>query len=96
MGRRVLYLLLITLLYTHKRKTTMDSISIRYSLKWQHKTHTHYQWSNCGKLFNVKSGRQVKKVLNGGSIGYWIAGNFITLKELRSQIQSIEKEYCPF
>jgi hypothetical protein len=65
----------------------MDRISVNYDLKWRHKMHNHYQWSTCGKLFNTKSGRKIKKTVNGRSVGYWIKGNFITLNNLRSQLE---------
>jgi hypothetical protein len=72
------------------------TISVNYTLIWQHKEQTNYQWTKCGKLFNVKTGRQIKKVYNGGSIGYNIAGKFLTLTELRKQLVKIEDVYCPF
>ena len=75
----------------------MKTISITYDLKWQHRTHNHYQWSKCGKLFNIKTNRQIKKVVNGRSVGYWIKGNFFTLNNLKDQLELIPKEeYCPF
>ncbi|MFL1896761.1 hypothetical protein ACJRPK_13730 [Aquimarina sp. 2-A2] len=74
----------------------MNLISVNYSLKWQHKTHTHYKWSVCGKLFNARTGRKIKKTVNGRSIGYWIKGEFITLNNLRSQLELIPKQETPF
>jgi hypothetical protein len=74
----------------------MNRISVNYSLKWQLKTDYKYQWSECGKLFNVKTGREVKKTLNGGSKGYWINCKFVTLEKLKSEIKLIEKLTTPF
>ena len=74
----------------------METISVNYSLKWEHTEHTYYKWSACGKLFNTKTNRQIKKTICGGSIGYWIDGNFTTLTKLRLQLRLIKKEYCPF
>ena len=74
----------------------MNSISVSYNLKWQIKNRPYYKWSECGKLFNTQTGRQIKKVLNGGSIGYWIAGEFITLKNLRPKLEKIPIEILPF
>jgi len=68
----------------------MQTISIKYSLIWQIKFAPHYKWSACKKLFNVRTGRQVKKVLNGGSVGYWIAGKFYSLKKLK-ELKLVEK-----
>ena len=74
----------------------MNSISVNYVLKWQCKFANHYKWSKCGKLFNMKTGKQIKKTLNGGSVGYWIASKFYTLNALKSQVELIPKEQTPF
>lgn len=74
----------------------MQTISIRYALKWQLKGNEKYKWSECGKLFNTNTGRMKKKTVNGGSVGYWIGGNFIILKKLREQLELIPKEKLPF
>ena len=73
-----------------------NTISITYTLKWRLKTDTNYQWSECGKLFNVCRGRLKKKVVNGGVAGYWIGRKFIPLSKLRSQLELIPKENLPF
>lgn len=72
-------------------------ISKHYDLKWQVKFATHYQFSSCKKLFNIQTKREIKKVINGGSIGYCINGKFYSLTFLRNYIEKIpKKEYCPF
>lgn len=35
-------------------------------------------------------------VLNGGSLGFWIAGNFETLNTLRTKLTKIKEEELPF
>jgi hypothetical protein len=47
-------------------------------------------------MFNAQTGRIKKKVVNGSSIGYWIGRNFITLDNLRKELQLIPKQDCPF
>jgi hypothetical protein len=74
----------------------MNTISVNYHLKWELKTDTKYKWSVCGKLFNTQIGRMKKKVLNGSSIGYWIGRDFITLDNLRKDLQLILKKSTPF
>ena len=75
----------------------MSSISINYDLKWRYKYAHNYQWTSCGKLINVKTGRKLKKTVNGRSVGYWIKGKFLTLNKLRKDLEVIPKvEYCPF
>ena len=68
----------------------MDTISVSYTLKWQYKPLPYYQWSKCGKLFNTRTGRELKKVYNAGSVGYWIKGKFVTLSNLKRQIEIIK------
>lgn len=77
-------------------KTTISTISVKYDLIWQHKDYPQYQFTRCKKCFNVQRGKQVKMVLNGGSIGYWIAGNFETLNSLRNRLIKIIHENLPF
>ena len=31
-----------------------------------------YKWSECKRLINTQTGREIRKVVNGGSIGYCI------------------------
>lgn len=72
-------------------------ISKNYDLKWQITFAKNYQFSECKKLFNIKTRREIKKVVNGGSIGYCINGKFYSVTFLRSHIEKIpKKEYCPF
>ena len=40
--------------------------------------------------------REIKKTVNGYSIGYWIGKKFYTLENLRKQLVKIEKLDCPF
>ena len=72
------------------------TISTTYSLKYQIKGHEYYKVSPCGKVFNCKRGKQIKRVLNGGSVGYWIADKFYTLKQLRTKLEIIKCTKLPF
>jgi hypothetical protein len=72
-------------------------ISKNYDLKWQIKFAPNYKFSTCKKLFNTKTRREIKKIVNGGSIGYCINGKFYSLTFLKNKIEKIvQKEYCPF
>jgi hypothetical protein len=44
----------------------------------------------------MKSGRVIKQVMKGGSIGYIIDSKFYTLKKLSEQLEIIPKEDTPF
>lgn len=73
------------------------SISNTYVLKWQLKDATNYKWSKCGKCFNTQTGREIKKILCGRSIGYCIKGKFKSINTLRKKLELIPKEnYLPF
>lgn len=72
-------------------------ISNSYVLTHQLKTATNYKWTKEGRCFNTKTGREIKKVLCGRSIGYCIKGKFQSANTLRSQLELIsEDEYLPF
>lgn len=56
----------------------------------------HYKFTKFEKLINVKTMREIKKTVNGYSVGYWINKKFYTLENLRKQLVKIEKIDCPF
>lgn len=70
----------------------MNNISVNYDLKWQYKPAPWYKWTTCGKLFNARTGRKIKKTVNGRSVGYWLAGKFCPLSRLRTQLEIIPKK----
>lgn len=65
-------------------------------MKWQIKDCPHYQFSQCGKLFNSKTGKIKKQCYNSGSVGYWIDRKFITIERLRKQLIKIKEVKYPF
>ncbi len=74
----------------------MDSISINYTLVWQLSYDNKYQWSKCGKCFNVKTGRELKKVYQSGCVGYNINSKFKSLTFLKKNLVKINKVKLPF
>lgn len=75
----------------------MQSISINYTLKWQFKNFTHYKITTCKKVINCRTKKIKKACMNGGSIGYWIEGIFITKSKLNEHIELIEQnQKTPF
>ncbi len=74
----------------------MITISKSYDLKWQLKNFPHYKFSSCGKCFNTKRGKEVKRVLIGYTQGFCINGKFRSLKQLRNELVKIEIINCPF
>lgn len=47
-------------------------------------------------LVNLKTGKIIKQVMKGGSIGYVLKGRFYTLTKLRQSLVKISKQDCPF
>ncbi len=74
----------------------MNTISVHYDLKWRYKKHHNYQWTTCCKLINTQTSKVIKKTVNGRSVGYWIKGKFVTLNNLRSDLELIPPETYPF
>lgn len=71
-------------------------ITIKYLCKYRLKNAPNYVFAK-DKCFNVKTGREIKQVYNGGSIGYNIDGRFQSLKKLKTQLEKIPtKEILPF
>lgn len=73
-----------------------NTISINYSAKWIIKDYDKYVVTKCGKVINIQRGKELKRVVKGYSIGYNIAGKFVTLTNLRKQLVKIDDVYCPF
>lgn len=74
----------------------MNSISINYTCKFELSFADNYKFTKCGKCFNFKTGREIKKVYNSGSIGYSINSKFYSLTFLRKNLQKIKINSCPF
>ena len=74
----------------------MTTITQSILFKWKLDFNSDYSWATNGKLYNVKTMREIKKTVNGYSVGYWIGKKFWTLRKLRKHLVKIENEYCPF
>ena len=74
----------------------MNTISVTYSYKWTLDFNSDYVFTDCGKCFNLKRSKQIKKVLRGYSVGYNIASKFYTLTNLRKHLVKIKKQETPF
>ena len=74
----------------------MNSISITYTIKFELDFASNYKWLNNNQCYNIKSGRIIKQVLCGGSIGYIINGKFKSLFHLKKCLQKPSKNILPF
>ena len=70
----------------------MNSISITYRLIKRFKCHNHIQLSPCGKFFNIKTSKEVKLKVNGGSIGIWLdPKTFLIKSKIADNLEVIPK-----
>jgi hypothetical protein len=72
-------------------QTQMQTITANYALKWLVDFAPEYRVTKCGKMFNTRTGRMLKRCYNGGSIGYWIRGKWWPLGKLRARLGLIDK-----
>ena len=75
----------------------MIEFNVRYKAKYRLKDNENYIFSTCGLCFNLKSGKLVKQITKGYTIGYLINGKFKSLEVLRKNLELISKKSnCPF
>lgn len=74
----------------------MTTITKSIVFKWKLDFSDYYQWTTTGKLYNIKTMREINKTVNGYSVGYWIGKKFYTLKNLKQHLVKIEKTNYPF
>lgn len=72
------------------------SISNSYELKYQIIFASDYKVTECGKVFNGKRGKEIKKTICGGSIGWCIKGRFYSQTFLQNQLEEIPNINLPF
>jgi hypothetical protein len=65
----------------------MPYIYLKYSYKYRISFATNYIFTICGKCVNLKTNREIKQVIQGGSIGYSINKKFYSLTFLRTQLE---------
>lgn len=73
------------------------NIICSYKAKWQLRINPNYKWTECKKLINCKTGREIKRTIKGNQAGYWIGKRFIKLSEMKSMVEVIKSiENLPF
>lgn len=72
------------------------TISTTYTLKWGIKNYPIYKVTEKGIVINTLRGTILKRVVNGGSKGYWFGKDFKTLAEISKELIKIEKIKLPF
>ena len=74
----------------------MYSLLNNYDLKWEFVNYPHYKITTCRKIINIKSNNIIKRCVNGGSIGYWIKGNWVNEKNINKGVRLIDRQIIPF
>jgi hypothetical protein len=72
------------------------TISTTYTLKYMVKNYPNYRVTEKGIVINTLRGTILKRVVNGGSKGYWFGKEFKKLSDIRELLIKIEKVKCPF
>ena len=71
-------------------------VQVNFTVKWEFKDFPHYKISTCKKIINCKTGKIIKCTKSGGSIGYFINGNFFKKSDINKHIQVIKLNKLPF
>ena len=66
--------------------------TVNIKAKWQLKGKENYVWAEDKRLYNLRTGRMIKKTLKGLTPGYWIGKTFIKLVDLKSLVELIPKQ----
>jgi hypothetical protein len=74
----------------------MPIISINYIAKWQLKSAPNYWFTKCQKCYNTKSGKLIKQVMKGSTIGYVISSKFVSISNIKKDLELIPKTITPF
>lgn len=71
------------------------SISKTYVLKWQLSTSPNYKFTQDGRCINTLTGREIKRILVGRSIGFCVP-KFKSLNTIRNNLEKIPNLELPF
>jgi hypothetical protein len=74
----------------------MLTFTTKHIAKYRIKNNTHIVFSTDKLCYNIKSGRVLKQILKGSTIGYVIEGKFKSLTFLKTQLEKIPVNKMPF
>lgn len=72
----------------------MTTITKSIIFKWN--LLDRYGVTSDGKIYNRQTMRQIKRTVNGYTVGYWLNGKFYTPARINTLAEKITKQYCPF
>jgi hypothetical protein len=81
---------------TNTNTHQMPIISINYIAKWQLKSAPNYWFTSCQKCYNTKSGKLINQVMKGSTIGYVINSKFVSIINIKKDLELIPKIITPF
>lgn len=64
--------------------------------KWQLLNADNYVFADDKKLYNTNTGKEIKAVVKGYTIGYNIKGKFMSRKQIRPLLKKYVEEKLPF
>jgi len=67
-------------------------IEIRYVING----YEYYGFGNDKKLYNLKTGHEIKRTLNARSVGYWIGKKFYSLNKIKPLLKRPDNLISPF
>ena len=71
-------------------------MSQKDDIKFFIKNYEYYGVTSDGRILNQKTGRWLRKIIIGTTIGFCINQKFKSLKYLRTQLIKKIDDYCPF
>lgn len=71
----------------------MKTITVSYTYNVKGFINDSYVLTECGKVINIKLGKEVKPVLRGSKVMYWIYGIFKDKNNFKLNTNRVE---CPF
>lgn len=74
----------------------MHTFTVTYTITFVIDFAPHYAFNKYRELYNIQTGRKLKKISNNGTLGYKIQGKFYSLKRLRKHLVKPKNEQLPF
>ena len=75
----------------------MLEFTTKHIAKYRLKNANNYVFSTDKICYNTKTGRVIKQIMKGSTIGYIIDSKFKSLATLKVELELIpKKQYCPF
>ena len=65
-------------------------------IRWEIFGFPGYVFGDDKNLYNKRTGRKIKKTINGRSMGYWLGKKFLSINKLKYLLKRPEKIEIPF